>query len=212
MHSILITTLFLVVAPFSTAAPAPLSLTRKDTALTEAQIVQIAPTSENCDNPPAKGECATAHTAAKFASQSFDQYKVTNKAEQAAVLAIMAYESGDFKYNKNHYPGIPGQGTRNMQSAAFNKKYIASIPALRESSARVADDAAALLELLLENETYDFGSGAWFLTTQCTDEVRKALQSGSEAGWQSYITQCVGTSASGDRKAYWDRAVKALGA
>lgn len=97
-----------------------------------------------------------------------------------------------------------------MQSPTFNKKYALSIPAL---SPKVSSnsDPSAVLDLLLSDESYDFGSGAWFLTTQCSPEVRGALQSGSESGWEMYITGCVGTSVTEDRRSYWDRAVQALG-
>lgn len=121
MHSIITTSLILSLALFSTAAPIPFSLATKDTSLTEAQLIQIAPKSKSCDNAPAEGECATAKIAADSTSQSFNTYKVTNKAEQAAILSLMAFESDDFKYNKNHFPGTPGQGSksnlpRNIQS------------------------------------------------------------------------------------------------
>lgn len=106
----LTTTIFLTL---STATPIKKFYHHKqDTALTEAQIIDIAPTSKTCDNPPAEGECATAEQAAKFAAQSFDNYKVTSKAEQAAILSLMAFETDDFKYNKNHFPGVPGQGSK----------------------------------------------------------------------------------------------------
>jgi hypothetical protein len=98
-----------------------------------------------------------------------------------------------------------------MQSPAFNKKYANSIPALKDKIAPVANSPADLLDLLRDNETYDFGSGAWFLTTQCSKDVRSALQDGSETGWQQYISSCVGTSVTDERKQYWERAVKALG-
>lgn len=87
------------------------SLIARD-ALTESQMIAIAPTSKTCDDPPAKGECATAKQAAKFTAQSFDTYDVTSKAEQAAIISLMAFESDDFKYNKNHFPGVPGQGSK----------------------------------------------------------------------------------------------------
>ena len=97
-----------------------------------------------------------------------------------------------------------------MQSPDFNKKYAASIPALKDKAASVSDPAD-LLDLLRNDGATDFGSGAWFLTTQCSKEVRSALADGSESGWQKYISDCVGTSVDDDRKAYWERAVKALG-
>ncbi|KAJ5663675.1 hypothetical protein N7507_004406 [Penicillium longicatenatum] len=205
----LTTTIFLTL---SAASPIKkLSHHKQDTALTEAQIIDIAPTSKTCDNPPAEGECATAEQAAKFASQSFDNYQVTSKAEQAAILSLMAFETDDFKYNKNHFPGVPGQGTRNMQSPDYNKKYANSISALKDKVAEVSNSPADLLDLLREDETYDFGSGAWFLTTQCSEDVRSALQAGDESGWKKYISECVGTTVTDERKEYWQRAVKTLG-
>ncbi|KAJ5092323.1 hypothetical protein NUU61_007193 [Penicillium alfredii] len=211
--TILTTTTLLTFSLFSTATPIPIpfSLATRDTGLTESQVAAIAPKSKSCDNPPAKGECATAKQAAKSTAQSFDTYKVTSKAEQAAVLSLMAFESDEFKYNKNHYPGVAGQGTRNMQSPAFNKKYASSLPALKDKLAKVSNNPADLLDLLRSNPAHDFGSGAWFLTTQCSKDVRSALQSGSETGWQKYISDCVGTSVTEERKEYWERAVKALG-
>ncbi|KAJ5240720.1 uncharacterized protein N7469_002311 [Penicillium citrinum] len=211
MHPILTTSLVLSCTFLSTATRAPCSLAIEDIYLTEAHLIQIAPQSKSCGDAPAKGECATAKTASNSTSQSFNTYKVTHKAEQAAILSLMAFESNDFKYNKNHFPGIPGQGTRNMQSTAFNKKYAKSISELEGKVSSVESSPADLLDLLRENETYDFGSGAWFLTTQCSADVRSTLQDGSEAGWKRYITDCVEATVTDERKKYWERAVKALG-
>ncbi|KAJ5166345.1 uncharacterized protein N7482_005126 [Penicillium canariense] len=182
-----------------------------DASITESQVLTIAPSSDTCDNPPAAGECATANTAATYTAQSFDTYSVTSKAEQAAVLSLMAFESGDFKYNKNHFPGVAGQGTRNMQSPSYNKKYASSLPSLSDKLDSVSDDPAGLLDVLRADKAIDFGSGAWFLTTQCSQDVRTALQKGDDEGWQRYISDCVGTSVTDERRAYWERAVEALG-
>lgn len=100
----------------STAHPLHKSLhktkSKTETTITESQILTIAPTSNTCDNAPAAGECATAKTAATNIAKSFDTYGVTSKAEQAAVISLMAFESLDFKYNKNHFPGVAGQGSK----------------------------------------------------------------------------------------------------
>ncbi|CAG7996557.1 unnamed protein product [Penicillium nalgiovense] len=195
----------------TTATPIPISLFTRDTALTESQLITIAPSSKSCANAPAEGECATAKQAAKFTSQSFDTYKVTSKAEQAAIVSLMAFETEDFKYNKNHFPGVAGQGTRNMQSPAFNKKYASSLPELKDKLPSVSNSPAELLDLLRSDSATDFGSGAWFLTTQCSKNVRTALADGSETGWQRFISDCVGTSVTEERREYWERAVKAIG-
>jgi hypothetical protein len=99
-----------------------------------------------------------------------------------------------------------------MQSPTFNSKYASSLPSLADKLPSVPNSPADLLDLLRANEAFDFGSGAWFLTTQCSDDVRSALQKGDEAGWERYITGCVGTSVTDERKSYWERAVKALNA
>ncbi|GIK06465.1 hypothetical protein Aspvir_002115 [Aspergillus viridinutans] len=205
---------FLVLPTLGYAAPASTTTPHqaREAKITAAQIETIAPKSKSCADAPAPGECATSEQAAANIAKSFETYKVTSAAEQAAVIGLMAFESLDFEYNRNHFPGVAGQGTRNMQSPAFNAKYAASLPALADKLKGVSGDPAGVLDLLLSNEEYDFGSGAWFLTTQCSQDVRSELQSGSEAGWQKYITSCVGTDANEERKAYWTRAVQALGA
>lgn len=97
-----------------------------------------------------------------------------------------------------------------MQSPAFNAKYAKSIGAIRDKVAEAKGNKEQILDLLLADKEYDFGSGAWFLTSQCSEDVREQLQSGSEEGWQAYITQCVGTQANEERKGYWQKAAKAL--
>ncbi|KAL2828271.1 hypothetical protein BDW59DRAFT_159859 [Aspergillus cavernicola] len=181
--------------------------------INSTQILAIAPKSASCAGAPeaADGECATADQAAPAVSKAFNKYGITSKAEQAAVLGLIAFESGEFVYSRNHFPGVPGQGTRNMQSPAFNKEYAASLPALADRFESVQDNPAAVLDLLLEDLAVDFGSGAWFLKTQCSDSVREALQTGSEEGWEGYIVDCVGTEANEERKGYWADAVEALG-
>lgn len=85
--------------------------TQSNTQVTAQQIQQIAPKSANCNNPPAKGECATAEQAVPNISKSFEKYGVTSRAEQAAVIALMAFESEEFRYSRNHSPGVEGQGS-----------------------------------------------------------------------------------------------------
>lgn len=79
--------------------------------ITTDQILSISPNSSTCDNPPAVGECATADQAAPLISDSFSTYSVDSTAEQAALISLMAFETADFKYNRNHFPGVAGQGS-----------------------------------------------------------------------------------------------------
>jgi hypothetical protein len=158
--------------------------------------------------------------AAPFLIKAMSQYGITSPPEIAALLSLIAYETGDFKYNTNHYPapGRPGQGTRNMQMANYNLMYAQSIPALSTklsaittgtSTSGLSDDQLNAIRALVVPDEYSWGSAAWFLTTQCAS-TRAALQAGGQAGYASYLS-CVGTSATSDRLAYWTRANTALG-
>ncbi|KAI4161478.1 MAG: hypothetical protein LQ342_004881 [Letrouitia transgressa] len=176
-------------------------------------LLAIAPNAKDCNNAPEPKECITAKDALPFINKSFRNYNICSAGQAATIVSLMAFETSDFKYNINHFPppGNPGQGTRNMQSFEFNKKYAQSIPALKDKVAAAGDDKNAVRALLLANEEYDFGSAAWFLTTQCTQPIQNGLKSGSLEGWKAYITDCVGTTVTEERQEYFDRAVKALG-
>lgn len=88
----------------------------------------------------------------------------------------------------------------------FNALYAQSIPELAAKIGPKMNNVDAVLDMLLSKDDYDFGSAAWFLTTQCTPAVRTALQSGSEEGWSKYLTECIGTTVTDERKKYWTKA------
>ena len=190
----------------------PLALTHpllgRDRGLSAAQVLAVAPKSASCDNAPAEGQCRTAEQATLPILNSFLAYNITYPGQMAAVIGIMAFESDSFKYDKP-IDGTPGKGTRNMQSGDFNLKYAASIPELSQPMAG-SSDANKALTLLTSNDYYDFGSGAWFLATQCDPAVRSGLDSGSLAGWQAYITTCINTQPTPERQGFWEQAKQAL--
>jgi len=107
-----------------------------------------------------------------------------------------------------------------MQTARFNLLYANSIPALAAQVKSITEGAAAgglsasqlnaVLAILISNADYDWGSAAWFLTTQCPS-VRTGLQSATLAGWQNYIQNCIGIGPTGGRQAVWTSAKQALG-
>ncbi|KAL8809361.1 MAG: hypothetical protein Q9223_001418 [Gallowayella weberi] len=208
MHpSILLTLLSLgSILPSTLAAPSPI-ITKRAT----DSLISIAPDSKTCVGAPFPAECKTAAQATPFINTSFQTYGITSVGEAAAIVSLMAFESGDFKYNINHSSGPPGQGTRNMQSPALNLEYAKSIPALAEGLQKAGGDMKAVMALLTSEEEYDFGSAAWFLKSQCSDKVKAGLKAGTDEGWKMYIAECVGTTVTEERKAYWTRAAKALG-
>ncbi|KAL5325874.1 hypothetical protein ACEPPN_007008 [Leptodophora sp. 'Broadleaf-Isolate-01'] len=177
------------------------------------QILQIAPTSNTCAGAPVPGECATNTQAAPFLIAAMSKYEIFAPAEIAAVLSVVAFETADFKYNTNKFPGRPGQGTRNMQMANYNLQYALSIPELAPKVSAIttsssvdglSDDKLNAIRALVLPDEYSWASGAWFLKTQCAS-IRSALQTGSQAGFEAYMG-CLGVTADADRLAYWKRA------
>ncbi|KAK2879982.1 hypothetical protein FQN49_000675 [Arthroderma sp. PD_2] len=197
--------------------PLPTTTAGSSSAMSKESMIKalknIAPGSaaEPCVSAPkAEGQCRSASQAAEPLIHSFEKYKITSKPEMAAILSLIALESGEFKYQKNVFPGRPGQGTRNMQMPKFNALYAKSISELSGKLGPKFTNVEAVLEILLSKDDYDFGSAAWFLTTQCTPAVRTALQSGTEDGWSKYLTECIGTTVSEERKAYWTKAMESV--
>ncbi|KAI9880305.1 MAG: hypothetical protein M1830_004184 [Pleopsidium flavum] len=198
--------------PFPSPQVRRQSQSQSSSIITPTQVLQIAPSSGTCVGAPYPDECRTAAQVAPILTSSFQKYGITSAAEKAALISLMAFESGDFKYNKNYVPGVPGQGTRNMQSPTHNLLYASSIPALTAPLAAIpAGSSNAVRALLLANDDYDFGSAAWFLTTQCSAGMRSGLQNGGMDGWEAYLTGCVGTGVTGERQKGWERANVALG-
>jgi hypothetical protein len=75
--------------------------------LTAATLTTIDPKTASCAGAAFKEECRTAEQAVDPINKSFEKYGLTTKGEQAAVVALMLFESGSFQFNKNHYPA-PG--------------------------------------------------------------------------------------------------------
>jgi hypothetical protein len=180
--------------PVATPEPAPADPAPAAGGITADMLTKIAPATASCAGADFADECADAATAATAISNSFTKYKITEVGEQAALVSIMLFESGNFKYNKNHFPGVVGQGTRNMQSPAFNEMYAKAI---------------GVTDPMADNDS-SFGSAAWFVTSQCSPEVRTGLAAGTQAGYEAYLTQCVGTTSTPERIAGWTAAIGAM--
>lgn len=192
------------------AAPLPTAL---------AQLLSIAPTSSTCDSAPFPDECRTAAQAGPYLISAMIANSIYSPPELAALLALIAYESGEFKYSHNHFPGRPGQGTRNMQMPNFNLAYALSLDKTKAQAAAIAsgreadalsDDEKNQVLALVEGDEFGWGSVAWFYNTECAADVHTAVQAGGKTGWAAYLG-CVGVEESADRDAYWERATAAFG-
>ncbi|EOA86347.1 hypothetical protein ACJQWK_06064 [Exserohilum turcicum] len=175
--------------------------------LTAATLVTIAPKTQSCSGADFPEECADATKAAAALNKAFATYKITAKGEQAAIVAYELFESGDFKYKKNHFPGRPGQGTRMMAMPPFIEKYATSVAgadAVQQAKAKGGDAGlVAVLDLVNSDDEKSFGSAAWFVSTQCSADVRAGLAAATEDGWTKFLTDCVGTTADPARNPAW---------
>ena len=69
--------------------------------ITAAQIQAIDASTGSCDGAPFPEECATADHAAPFINDGFAQFGIESVGEKAAILSLMMFETGNFKYNRN---------------------------------------------------------------------------------------------------------------
>lgn len=213
MFKSLLIGLSLAALPLCNASPIPCDTP----SLTPSAIVAIAPDSASCFNATYPAECANATDAAPWINEAFSTFSIDAFGTQAALLSLMLFETDSFKYKINHFPGVPGQGTRNMQSPAFNLKYAEWLAAnatdsgISTSQVEAADAEGPEQVLALVNDNrWGFASAAWFLATQCDEKFRGGLAAQTEDGWNSYLTDCIGTTVTDDRTAIWKKAI-ALG-
>jgi hypothetical protein len=212
-----------ILALTTTARPLPGTKCGSDgsapAAITAEQLIKIDPTTATCDGTGEfADECADAATAAPAITASFEKYGITTPGEQAALIAIMVFETGGFKYSKNHFSPEgprPGQGTRNMQMLPFNLKYAKDVLPADVAAKAEAAGGDAVTAALNADDAVSFGSAAWFLTKAqpelCTQAIRDGLAAGTKVGWDAYLTGCVGTTADPTRDVPWEAAKTALG-
>ncbi|PZD22188.1 hypothetical protein A1F96_11368, partial [Pyrenophora tritici-repentis] len=147
--------------------------------LTDKVLVHIAPTTASCAGAEFLEECTDATQAARAINAAFETYGISSLRERVSLVADILFESGNFKYNKNHYPGRPGQGTGMMAMPSFVKPYAESVAgavAVAKAEAAGGDTGLdALLELANGNDEKSFRIAAWFLSTQCADSIQPGL-------------------------------------
>ncbi|KAK7542690.1 uncharacterized protein J3D65DRAFT_225205 [Phyllosticta citribraziliensis] len=181
-----------------------------------SRILATSSNTSSCDGAAYPNECRTAAQAGPPIFASWAKYDISSMATRAAVVSLMLYESGDFKYNWGHFVSgqtihTPGKGTRNMQSATYNEEYATFLfGADKVAQAKSSGGADGVLSLVSGDEA-SFGSAAWFLTTQCTKAVQQGVASGTQAGFEEYITGCIGGTMDDSRIEYWTKAKAAWG-
>lgn len=181
-------------------------------------VEAIAPKSVSCAGAKELDQCREAPAIAKELVTAFFHYGIFHINQMAAVTSLMAFESLDFQFKRNQNPLNVGQGTANMQSAKFNLLYAKSIPELAplfeqftSVDSMTDDEKKSVLDAVLDDK-YNFGSGPWFLKTQCPDAMAQ-LETDPEAGFLSYMRCIVIPMDPIDpvRIQYWNAAKAAFG-
>lgn len=213
-----------VAAPVAAVQPAPATGAAPAITLTEAQLLQIAPDAKSCDG--ATAECRTAAQAAPLLNAAHATFGISTKGEIAALVSLQAFESGSFRFQTNQ-AGNPGQGTRNLMNFPFIYAYALDTPVKKDTALQlvpqgtdlssVSADVKNQVRALVLDDDLDFASAAWFLTrskdltqTACDQSIRDGLIAATEAGWEDFITKCVGTTVTDERRRIYQAALTAL--
>jgi LysM repeat protein len=188
--------------------------------VTPQAIIAVSPNAASCAG---QASCRTADQAAPLINQAFAKFGIDSKGEKAALLSLMAFETGGFVFDTNQFPGRPGQGTRNMMLFPFILKYALETPEVAPKVAQVApgltassnpdtvapDTMNAVRGLVLQDDL-SFASASWFLKTKCDGRFSSDLKSGTQAAYESYLTGCIGTTVTPERIAGFQKAIAAL--
>ncbi|KAF7357879.1 hypothetical protein MVEN_00834100 [Mycena venus] len=189
--------------------------------ITPVELIQMGALA-NCSNLQFPDECRIAKQAAPFINQAFCDYNIVTTGEKAALLSLMLFESGGFEYNINHFPGTPGQGTRNEMTFPFIFQYALDTPSIAAQARALAgtndvDDIPAdtrnAIRALVLPDRLSFASAMWFYKrsgdskTGCTATpgMVAGLQHATLAGWEQYITNCVFTTVTPERQAVYEK-------
>lgn len=201
--------------------------------LTADIIAAAAPATLSCDTTTeiADRECRDPEEAAEALNAVFLEYGLDDPTQQAAVLAYLAFESVDFGFQTNQFPGRPGQGTRSMLLFNFVYDYALDTESTAEEALALTDNLQVedivldeelnpsgievatqqqVLGLVIATDELSFGAAPWFLTTKCRDTVEE-LKSGSLEAFNSYMVDCINTTAAPERLDKYNVVLQAMG-
>ncbi|RDA85049.1 hypothetical protein CP532_4593 [Ophiocordyceps camponoti-leonardi (nom. inval.)] len=167
-------------------------------------------------------ECSNSTVVARQLEASWEKFNITCRQEAACLTGLMLLESGNATFKRNKFPGVPGQGTCNMQMCPFNLKWAqdlakeesadgkgtsqlakyADVQTL-ECSAKGCKDAEKCDEVLTDVLKTDKGNlftPAWFYATQCNKtEIKEGLKNDVKF-CPDYLTECVGTNGTDEER------------
>ncbi|KAJ2004395.1 hypothetical protein GGI04_001303 [Coemansia thaxteri] len=210
--------LFATVLSSALVAVAGLCIGAAGTTITLDQLNKAMPVRSSdgsCASVSYPSECAPNSRAVAAINAAIAKYGVTQRGEIVALVSLMAYESANWAYNINHFPGRPGQGTRAMLMYNFIEKYAQSLypaEAAQVLAGGSSTDAQNNVRALVLNDNDSFGSAFWYLATQASSYHNSAakLRSSNAEDFKDYIVNGVGAGWDNDRQATWESVNAAL--
>ncbi|KAJ7140497.1 hypothetical protein C8R43DRAFT_928463 [Mycena crocata] len=204
------------------AAPVPQAVAPPAGDITPAELIQMGALADCSSATQFPSECRTAEQAAPFVNQAFRDFGIVTNGEKAALLSLMLFESGGFKFDINHSLNTPGQGTRNLMTFPFILEYALDTPSVAaqaqalaggNAAAAVPPDTQNAIRQLVLSDPLSFASAMWFYTqsgdakTGCTATpgMVDGLQLATIPGWEQYITNCVFTTVTPERQAIYTK-------
>lgn len=190
--------------------------------MTAAQILQAVPSTASCASEVKA--CRTATQIAPLVNKSFAKFGFITPGEQAALFSLMAFESGNFAFDVNAFPGRPGQGTRNMMmfdfilpyALQFNRTAVLAIRPDLTSQSTAADvpndDEKNAIRATVLSDDLSFASAAWFLRTKCPSRIAIGLQSATADAFNAYMgPDCIGAGQDPARLTGYQTTLAAMG-
>ncbi|KAJ1893978.1 hypothetical protein LPJ66_005454 [Kickxella alabastrina] len=190
--------------------------------ITLAQLNQAVParaSDTSCAAVSTPSECAPNSRAATAINKAIAKYGVTGRGEIIAIISLMAFESADWQYNINHFPGRAGQGTRAMLMYNWIEQYAKQVHA-QDASKLLATAGAGNTEAmnkvrkLVLGDDDSFGAAFWYLVTAAPayHNSTTKLREGNVDDFKDYVVNGVGAGWENERQSVWARVNSALSA
>ncbi|PIA15377.1 hypothetical protein COEREDRAFT_87992 [Coemansia reversa NRRL 1564] len=168
-----------------------------------------------------KGECVTNAEALEPINKAIRKFGVIERGEIVATIAWMLEETQGWKYNINHFPGNPGQGTRTLMLWKYvnmyaqqvqSNAYIKAIGSFSNDPETADDKTKNNVRELVLNDNDSFGAGFWYIATQETDfhNSDTQLRDGNKDDYKVYVDKGIDTLWSDSRGTWWDKVNSAL--
>ncbi|KAJ2457005.1 hypothetical protein GGF42_002935 [Coemansia sp. RSA 2424] len=171
--------------------------------------------SDSCASVSTPDECVTNAKALTAINNALSKYGISKRSEVVAVIALMAYESGKWQYNTNHFPGRPGQGTRAMLMFNFIESYAKALhpdEAAKALAGGITDASKNGVRALVLNDDDSFGSGFWYLVNSAAAYHDKAdkLRESNLDDFKDYVVTGVGAGWDSTRQTIWETVNSAI--